>query len=65
MSLIIRNSGKRLKVFSQTKTNNFENISLVENNLVGTDNKELAHIFLEYFDSVVPRLHLKFKFQQN
>ena len=60
MSLIIRNSGKRLKVFSQTKTNNFENISLV-----GTDNKELAHIFLEYFDSVVPRLHLKFKFQQN
>ena len=47
MSVII-NSGKRLKVFI-----------LVENNQVVTEDEEVANSFVEYFDSIVPRLGLQ------
>ena len=47
MSVII-NSGKRLKVFT-----------LVENNQVVTEDEEVANSFVEYFDSIVPRLGLQ------
>ena len=47
MSVII-NSGKRLKVFI-----------LVENNQVVTEDEEVANSFVEYFNSIVPRLGLQ------
>ena len=50
---------KRLKVFFLDKTNNFENISLAENSQVVTHDKEVAGIFLEYFDNIVPILGLQ------
>lgn len=45
---VITNSGKRLKVFI-----------LVENNQVVTEDEEVANSFVEYFDSIVPRLGLQ------
>ena len=41
------------------KSNNFENITLVENEEVISDEKEVAEVFSKYFDMLVSNLNLK------
>ena len=41
------------------KCNNFENITLVENNRIISDDKELASTFNNYFSNVIDNLNLK------
>ena len=48
-----------VKFYILDKINNFENILWVENNQEVIDDKEVADIFLEYFDSIVPSLELQ------
>ena len=52
---------KKGKLFKQTinKSNYFENISLIENGNLLTDDFEIAETFNKYFQNLVPHLDLK------
>ena len=50
---------KTLKSFFSDKSNNFENISLIENANLLTDDFEIAKTFNRYFQNLVPNLDLK------
>ena len=50
---------KTVKSFLSDKSNNFENISLIEHGNLLTDNFEVAEIFSKYFQNLVPNLALK------
>ena len=45
---------KTEKNFISSESNNFETITLVENNMVISDDQKIANILLEYFDTIVP-----------
>ena len=47
-----------MKNFFSDKSNNFEAITLVENNVVISDDQKIVDIFIEYFDTIVPKLGL-------
>ena len=49
---------KTVKNFFSDKSNNFETITLVKNNLVISDNQKIANIFIKYSDTIVPKLGL-------
>ena len=51
-------SWKTVKNFFSHKSNNFETITLVENNMVISDDQKKVDIFIVYFDTVVPKLGL-------
>ena len=48
-----------VKSFFSDKLNNFENISLIENDNLLTDDFETAETFNKYFQNLVPNLNLK------
>ena len=50
---------KTIKSFFSDKSNNFENISLIENGNLLTDDFEIAETFNKYFQNLVPNLDLK------
>ena len=50
---------KSVKTCFSDKSNSFENITLVENGEVVSNDKEVAKIFSEYFDTLVSNLNLK------
>ena len=50
---------KTIKSFFSDKSNNFENISLIENGNLLTDDFEIAEIFNKYFQNLVHNLVLK------
>ena len=50
---------KTLESFFSDKSNNFENISLIENDNLLTDDLEIAETFNKYFQKLVPNLDLK------
>ena len=50
---------KTIKSFFSDKSNNFENISLIENGNLLTDDFEIAETFNKYFQNLVPNLALK------
>ena len=50
---------KRMKSFFSDKSNNFENISLIENGNLLTDGIEIAETFNKYFQNLVSTLDLK------
>ena len=50
---------KTVKSFFFDKSNNFENISLIENGNLLTDDFEIAEIFNKYFQNLVPNLNLR------
>ena len=50
---------KTVKKFFGDKSNNCEKITLVENNSLISDDQEIADIFKEYFESLVPNLKLQ------
>ena len=50
---------KTVKSFFSDKSNNLENISLVENGNLLTDVFEIAEAFNKYFQNLVPNLNLK------
>ena len=50
---------KTIKSFLFDKSNNFENIFLIENDNLLTDDFEIAEIFSKYFQNLVPNLALK------
>ena len=50
---------KAVKSFFSDKSNNFENISLIENGNLLTDDFEIAETFNKYFQNLVPKLNLK------
>ena len=50
---------KTIKSFFSDKSNNFENISLIENGNLLTDGFEIAEIFNKYFQNLVHNLVLK------
>ena len=45
--------------FFSKKSNNFETITLDENNTVISDNQKIADIFKGYFDTIVPKSGLR------
>ena len=47
-----------MKNFFFNKSNNYETITLVENNMVISDNQKIADNFIEYFDIIIPKLGL-------
>ena len=49
---------KTMKCFFSNKSNNFGTITLIKNNMVISDDHEIVDIFLEYFDTAVPKLGL-------
>ena len=50
---------KTIKSFFSDKSNNFENISLIGNGNLLTDDFEIAETFNKYFQNLVPNLALK------
>ena len=50
---------KTVKSFFSDKSNNFENISLIENGNLLIDDFEITETFNEYFQNLVPNLDLK------
>ena len=50
---------KTVKTNFSDKTNSFDSITLVENNEVFINEKEVAEIFSEYFSNLVPNLNFK------
>ena len=50
---------KTVKSFFSDKSNNFENIFLIENSNLLTDDFEIAETFNKYFQNLVPNLDLK------
>ena len=50
---------KTIKSFFSDKSNNFENISLIEKGNLLTDDFEIAETFNKYFQNLVPNLDLK------
>lgn len=44
--------------FFPDKSNNFEAITVVKNNMVISNNQKIADILMEYFDNIVPKLGL-------
>ena len=50
---------KKVKCFFSDKSNNFENIFLIENANLLTDDIEIAETFNKYFQNLVPNLDLK------
>ena len=50
---------KTVKSFFSDKSNNFQNISLIENGNLLTDDFEIAEAFNKYFQNLVPNLNLK------
>ena len=50
---------KTVKSFFSDKSNNFENISLIENGNLLTDDFEIAETFNKFFQNLVPSLNLK------
>ena len=44
--------------FFPDKSNNFETITLVENNMIISDNQKITDPFIEYIDTMVPKLGL-------
>ena len=50
---------KTIKSFFSDKSNNFENISLIEKGNLLTDDFKTAETFNEYFQNLVPNLDLK------
>ena len=49
---------KTVENFFPDKSNNFETIALVENNMIISDNQKITDAFIEYFDTMVPKLDL-------
>ena len=49
---------KTVKSVFSDKTNNFESITLVDNNSIVSDNNEVANIFNKYFNNLVEGLNL-------
>ena len=49
---------KTIKNFFPDKSSNFKTVTLVESNMVISDNQKLVYIFIEYIDSTVPKLGL-------
>ena len=47
-----------VKNFFFGKSNNLETITLVENNMVISDDQKIACIFIQYFDTILPKLGL-------
>ena len=50
---------KKVKSFFSNKSNNFENISLIEKGKLLSDDFEIAETFNNYFQNLVPNLDLK------
>ena len=50
---------KTIKSFFSDKSNNFENISLIENGNLLADDFETAETFNKYFQNLVPKLGIK------
>ena len=50
---------KTIKSFFSDKSNNFENISVIENGNLLTNNFETAETFNKYFQNLLPNLALK------
>ena len=50
---------KTVKSFFSDKSNNFENISLIENDNLLTDDFEIAETFSKHSQNLVPNLDLK------
>ena len=52
---------KAVESFFSDKSNNFENISLIENDNLLTDDFEIAETFNKFFQNLVPNLNLSTK----
>ena len=50
---------KTKKCFFSDKSNNFQNISLIENDNLLTDDFEIPETFKKYFQNLAPNLALK------
>ena len=50
---------KTVKIFFSDKSNNFENISLIENGKLLTNDFEFGETFNKYFQNLVPNLDFK------
>lgn len=48
-----------MKTCFSDKSNNFENLTVVENEKVTSDEKELSEVFNKYFDVLLCNLNLK------
>ena len=53
-----KNFWKTMKYFFSNKSNNFGTITLIKNNMAISDDQEIVDIFIEYFDTAVPKLGL-------
>ena len=47
-----------MEYFFPDKSNNLETITLVENNMIISDNQKITDPFIEYIDTMVPKLGL-------